>query len=551
MPISVTGLVHRFAQDFDADNAISKMMASSRWPRPEYARKVAEDGLLHPLSPEEIKQLWRRNAREAATRGTRMHLQIEVLLNGGSAQGDCWELRLFARFLREYPLPLIAFRTEWCIFAEEEKLAGCIDFVAKCSTREVILFDWKRTKQLRNKYSNPWASMRHPLSHLADSAGVHYRLQLNLYKFILEKYYDLKVRAMHVVCLHPDNCDHGPLLDTVPDMLVEAKATLDTHKLALAADQKDLRGGAAPAEKVFDCKTHDALNVSGATEQGQRGNDNLHESTAEKHGQTQQDGVKSSAATQNSSFGRRPYALVASELRAAGLQPYTASNEMNDREILSGNFNNLYRRRVLLFVGQSVSAGAQEENDSFRSMCANDMRGGASQDSFDARLEQEFDLMDTEDIAADEHADSQTEQLALALPSNLSEDTLAAAKQRRLMPGASTSSDAFDGFFAATSAAYDVSVEARPQASEERISGSVREQCRRILAYTRAHQPAWPEDMTRVGAAAILVYRTRYTDLFVRDFAGLIWIIEGERFIRAHAGVCYLYHDDGAFEVLC
>ena len=69
MPISVTGLVHRFAQDFDADNAISKMMASSRWLRPEYARKVAEDGLLHPLSPEEIKQLWRRNAREAATRG--------------------------------------------------------------------------------------------------------------------------------------------------------------------------------------------------------------------------------------------------------------------------------------------------------------------------------------------------------------------------------------------------------------------------------------------------------------------------------------------------
>ena len=480
-----------------------------------------------------------------------MHLQIEVLLNGSSVQGDCCELRLFARFLREYPLPLIAFRTEWCIFAEEEKLAGCIDFVAKCSTREVILFDWKRTKQLRNKYSNPWASMRHPLSHLADSAGVHYRLQLNLYKFILEKYYDLKVRAMHVVCLRPDNCDHGPFLDTVPDMLVEAKAMLDTHKLALAADQKDVRGGAAPAEKVFDCKTHDALNVSGATEQGQRGNDNLRESTAEKHGQTQQDGVRSSAATQNSSFGRRPYALVASELRAAGLQPYTASNEMNDREILNGNFTNLYRRRVLLFVGQSVSAGAQEENDSFRSMCGNDMRGGASQDSFDARLEQEYDLMDTEDIAADEHADSQREQLALALPSILSEDTLAAAKQRRLMPGASTSSDAFDGFFAATSAAYDVSVEARPQASEERISGSVREQCRRILAYTRAHQPAWPEDMIRVGAAAILVRRTRCTDLFVRGFVGLIWIIEGERFIRAHGGVCYLYHDDGAFEVLC
>ena len=28
----------------------------------------------------------------------------------------------------------------------------------------------------------------------------------------------------------------------------------------------------------------------------------------------------------------------------------------------------------------------------------------------------------------------------------------------------------------------------------------------------------------------------------------LIWIIEGDRYIRAHRGVCYLYHTDGAFD---
>ena len=45
-PISVTALVHCLAQDFNADDSVSEMMASSRRPRPEYARDV--NGLLYP-----------------------------------------------------------------------------------------------------------------------------------------------------------------------------------------------------------------------------------------------------------------------------------------------------------------------------------------------------------------------------------------------------------------------------------------------------------------------------------------------------------------------
>ena len=83
-----------------------------------------------------------------------MHLRVEVLLNAGCVRDDCIELRLFRQFLQEYPLPLIVFRTEWCVYACDEQLAGCIDFVASCSQDEVILFDWKRS--LCSKYSNRW-----------------------------------------------------------------------------------------------------------------------------------------------------------------------------------------------------------------------------------------------------------------------------------------------------------------------------------------------------------------------------------------------------------
>ena len=39
--------------------------------------------------------------------------------------------------------------------------------------------------------------------------------QLNVYRWILEHYYDVHVAEMFVVCLHPDNGDSA-FIDTVP-----------------------------------------------------------------------------------------------------------------------------------------------------------------------------------------------------------------------------------------------------------------------------------------------------------------------------------------------
>ncbi len=49
--------------------------------------------------------------------------------------------------------------------------------------------------------------------------GIHYRLQLNAYKYMLEKYYDVRVSAMYVVCTHPEN--ETAFVDSVPDMSAE------------------------------------------------------------------------------------------------------------------------------------------------------------------------------------------------------------------------------------------------------------------------------------------------------------------------------------------
>ena len=71
------------------------------------------------------------------------------------------------------------------------------------------LFDWKRSKGLAGKFNNSFRRMREPLSHIDDCQGQHYRLQLNIYKWILETYYDQRVKSMAIVCTHPD-CGRSP-----------------------------------------------------------------------------------------------------------------------------------------------------------------------------------------------------------------------------------------------------------------------------------------------------------------------------------------------------
>ncbi|CAE8584402.1 unnamed protein product [Polarella glacialis] len=125
---SVTGLLHDFVNEFNADTAIQMMRRSRNWPRAEYL----QDGL--PMTDEQIKSKWEHNRVDAANQGTYM--------------------------------------TEWMIYGEDLNLAGSIDFVATRSDGALVLFDWKRTKELHTKYSNRFQSMTGPLSHLADCVPI-------------------------------------------------------------------------------------------------------------------------------------------------------------------------------------------------------------------------------------------------------------------------------------------------------------------------------------------------------------------------------------------
>eukprot|EP00438_Fugacium_kawagutii_P009986 Skav234405 [mRNA] locus=scaffold873:368159:373264:+ [translate_table: standard] len=106
--------------------------------------------------------------------------------------------------------------------------------------------DWPRENYLQLAHTSKYFSsynknMLDELSHIPSSSGWKYRLQLNMYKFILEKYYDVLISRMLVVSIHPD-CVEAPFVDEVPDMQPDVCSIMERRRTDWCAD---LQGGSS------------------------------------------------------------------------------------------------------------------------------------------------------------------------------------------------------------------------------------------------------------------------------------------------------------------
>jgi ATP-dependent exoDNAse (exonuclease V) beta subunit len=206
---SVTTFIHHFFPTFDPVVAIQKMKSGRKWnDRHEFWGK----------SSEEIQKIWKDRGVEAANLGTIMHNNIEAFLNNSELPPDYTHAMLYERYkvkdvtdvtpewqyflqyVQDTP-DKVPFRTEWRIFDLELKLAGSIDMVYKnMEDGTLSIYDWKRSKEIKreNKYE------KSEKLGLPDCNFFHYSLQLNTYKYMLEKSYGFKVRDLFLVVLHPN-----------------------------------------------------------------------------------------------------------------------------------------------------------------------------------------------------------------------------------------------------------------------------------------------------------------------------------------------------------
>ena len=195
---SVTTWNHMLFSQFNEEAQIKKIVGNKKWrtdPTYKYYQKTAQ----------EIKDMWETNRVASSTAGTNLHFNIECFYNQIPVENDSIEYQYFLKFVEDYP-ELEAYRTEWCVFDQELKLSGSIDMVFRDkNTGEFLIYDWKRSKEIDYESYGNKTSHVECISHLPNCNFWTYSLQLNTYRYILEKNYGFKISGMYLIRIHPDN----------------------------------------------------------------------------------------------------------------------------------------------------------------------------------------------------------------------------------------------------------------------------------------------------------------------------------------------------------
>ena len=170
---------------------------------------------------EESLDKWAKAGRIASEVGTFVHLQTENYFQRGFFETECQlqfgsdtevisveqEKLHFLHFIRDYQIE--PYRQEWPVYDKELNIAGTIDLICQDDDGEYTIYDWKRSSKVVNAQGQPIVeAFRGRMSYngisLPDTSFYHYCIQQNLYRYMLERHYGIRVKSMNLVVLSPD-----------------------------------------------------------------------------------------------------------------------------------------------------------------------------------------------------------------------------------------------------------------------------------------------------------------------------------------------------------
>lgn len=228
---SVSGVVAKFFREFDALGiSLKKCFGDEK-------RAAA------------LRDEWALKGAVASQAGTHLHKQIEDYLTEGKEpsltcnvnfEGECSNCKQIVDITKEWNFfknferstKFVPFRTEWRIYDADARIAGTLDFICACPNGTYEIYDWKRSNRINPEERNPYAQGKNGLEHLTDTSYSHYCLQQNLYKYILEKNYGIKISRMNLVVLHPELADYK----VVPVECMEREVRIMLNKLPYLSD---------------------------------------------------------------------------------------------------------------------------------------------------------------------------------------------------------------------------------------------------------------------------------------------------------------------------
>ena len=194
-PISIgaTGLIEQYTQEFDAETIAEKVAIKSGKKR------------------QEVLDEWQYKNDFSKAKGSTCHEFAQSLWSGEKWREDLFDksqeyanavikIGLQAtNFKLDYQDRLEHLADEYVIGSEEYNLASAIDhlFINKL-TGGLVLVDYKTNSDI-HKNERYAKNMKVPLTHLKDTTLNHYAIQLSIYKYLVEKYTNLKIEEMFIV----------------------------------------------------------------------------------------------------------------------------------------------------------------------------------------------------------------------------------------------------------------------------------------------------------------------------------------------------------------
>ena len=221
--ISVTRFIEEFTQPFESEEIASKVA-------------VKENKSIY-----EVLNAWEEKNQQSCLKGSVAHETAQSLWTGVGCKKVNEYLtedtknalyKIFKQeenFYNDYKDRFEHLADEFVIGSYEYDIASAIDhlFINKL-TGGLVMVDYKTNTDIykNEKYAK---KMKVPLNHLKDTTLNHYTIQLSIYKFLLEKYTNIKLEEMFIVWFSEEN-DNYEILE-VPYLKNEVEEILQNRRV--------------------------------------------------------------------------------------------------------------------------------------------------------------------------------------------------------------------------------------------------------------------------------------------------------------------------------
>lgn len=226
--ISATSLIETYAQEFDSDS-VSQMVANKRG-----------------ISQQEVLDEWKKENEFSCIKGSCIHLKAQSLWMKDNYEIDYniiddvidknrlkKEYDIMSKqainFYNDYKDMYDMIQDEFIVWSKEFDIAGSIDGIMYNKyTQQCCILDFKSNKDLQfeSKYHK---KMKVPLHKLDDVNGQHYYIQLSIYKYLIEKYTNIKVDELFIVYFNI-NADNYEIIE-IPYLEKEVEKILENRRV--------------------------------------------------------------------------------------------------------------------------------------------------------------------------------------------------------------------------------------------------------------------------------------------------------------------------------